>query len=204
MNIKPQNILSIAPKCKIVEELSKCLNMYLDKYNIDTELRVAHFLAQTAHESAEFTRFIENLNYGTKGLLETFDKYFNKSNVINYNRNPEKIANKVYANRMGNGNPESGDGWKFRGRGLIQLTGQENYREFFKSIDKPIDVDYLTTPKGAIESSCWYWDSKDINPHADKDDIISVTKKINGGTLGLDNRKLYLARAKKVSHDIFS
>ena len=204
MNIKPQNILSIAPKCKIVEELSKCLNMYLDKYNIDTELRVAHFLAQTAHESAEFTRFIENLNYGTKGLLETFDKYFNKSNVINYNRNPEKIANKVYANRMGNGNPESGDGWKFRGRGLIQLTGQENYFKFFKSINKPINIDYLTTPEGAVESSCWYWDDKDTNHYADIDDIVSVTKKINGGTLGLDSRKLYLARAKKVIHDIFS
>ena len=204
MYIKPNHILFIAPKCKIPKNLSNSLNEYLKKYEINTELRVAHFLAQTAHESAEFTRFIENLNYSTKGLLETFDKYFNKSNVSDYSRNPEKIANKVYSNRMGNGNFESGDGWKFRGRGLIQLTGQENYREFFKSIDKPIDVDYLATPEGAIESSCWYWDSRDINPHADQDDIVSVTKKINGGTLGLDSRKLYLSRAKKVIHDIFS
>ena len=204
MNIKSQNILFIAPKCKIAEELSKYLNIYLEKYNINTKLRTAHFLAQTAHESTEFTRFIENLNYSTKGLLDTFPKYFNKNNVSDYNRNPEKIANKVYSNRMGNGDFESGDGWKFRGRGLIQLTGQENYREFFKSIDKPIDVDYLTTPEGAIESSCWYWYSRDINPHADENDIVSVTKKVNGGTLGLDERKLYLARAKKVIHDIFS
>ena len=204
MNIKSQNILFIAPKCKIAEELSKYLNIYLEKYNINTELRTAHFLAQTAHESAGFTRFMENLNYSIKGLLDTFPKYFNKNNVSDYNRNPEKIANKVYSNRMGNGDFESGDGWKYRGRGLIQLSGHDNYSKFFKSIDKQIDVDYLTTAEGAIESSCWYWDDRDINHYADIDDVVSVTKKINGGVLGLDDRKLHLTRAKKVIHDIFS
>ena len=203
MNIKPNHILAIGPKCKIPEDLSTSLNEYLEKYEINTELRVAHFLAQTAHESCEFTIFIENLNYGTKGLLDTFPKYFNRTNISKYNRNPEKIANKIYANRMGNGDSESGDGWMFRGRGLIQLTGRGNYSEFFKYINKPLDLDYLTTPEGAVESSCWYWDDRDINHYADIDDIVSVTKKINGGVLGLDSRKLYLARAKKVMHDIF-
>jgi putative chitinase len=172
-------------------ELFRVLNELLPKYDINTRFRVAGFLAQCGHESNDFNALTENLNYGAKGLMATFKKYFPTMELAKqYERQPEKIANLVYSNRMGNGNEASGDGWKYRGRGAIQLTGHDNYAGFAKYINKSIDetVEYCTTLKGSIESSCWYWKVNNINSACDANDIKLMTKKINTGLLGLPER----------------
>ena len=159
---------------------------------IENPKRVAAFLAQVAHESGGFTAVKENLNYGAKGLMTTFKKYFpNEELAKQYERKPEKIANRVYANRMKNGDEASGDGFKFRGRGLIQLTGRDNYTRFAKSIGKSLDdtVLFLETPEGAVTSAGWFWDTNKLNIYCDKDDFVGLTKRINGGTIGLADRK---------------
>ena len=164
----------------------------LPKYDINTPERVAAFLSQCGHESADFSAVLENLNYGAKGLMGTFKKYFpNQALAESYERKPEKIANRVYADRMGNGSEDSGDGWKYRGKGLIQLTGKDNHSKFAKSIGKSLDetLEYLLTKDGAMESACWYWKERKINAPADKCDTVAVTKLINGGTIGLDDRQ---------------
>lgn len=161
-----------------------------NKYNINTPLRLAHFFAQLAHESAYFTVLQENLNYSASGLLEIFGNYFNSTTANAYARQPQKIANRVYANRMGNGNEASGDGWKYRGRGYIQLTGKANYQAYknFSKIDVVKNPDLLLNSSTALDVAGWFWSSKNINTHADKDDITTVTKLINGGTNGLQDR----------------
>ena len=208
MKIEASQIWAISPNCKqeVAEGLAECLPGVLEKYAITTSLRVAHFLAQTAHESAGFTHFEENLNYSEAGLENTFPKEFRTVRAADYARNPEKIANRVYANRMGNGDEASGDGWKFRGRGLIQLTGHENYEAFSKHSGKDAiqDPDLLSTVEGAAESAAWYWLERDINKPADEDEVVTVTKLINGGTLGLDERKQLLEIAKRVVQGMFS
>ena len=154
--------------------------------------RIAAFLAQTAHESGGFTAVKENLNYGAKGLMGTFKKYFTNEEIAKqYERQPEKIANRVYANRMKNGDEASGDGFKFRGRGLIQLTGRDNYTRFAKASDMTLDevVAYLETPAGAVASAGWFWDVNKLNIYCDKDDFVGLTRRINGGTIGLADRK---------------
>jgi putative chitinase len=179
------------PTNKECLELFKVLNELLPKYDINTRFRVAGFLAQCGHESNDFNVLTENLNYGAKGLMATFKKYFPTMELAKqYERQPEKIANLVYSNRMGNGNEASGDGWKYRGRGAIQLTGHDNYAGFAKSIGKTIDetVEYCTTLEGSIESSCWYWKVNNINSACDANDIKLMTKKINTGLLGLPER----------------
>lgn len=166
------------------------------KYNIDTPLRKAHFLAQIAHESGKFTRVSENLNYSEAGLVSTFGKYFSKDVVAgkkvakDFAKKPEAIANWVYANRMGNGNQASGDGWKYRGKGLIQLTGKNTQSEYAKSvgIDITKSPDFLLTPKYAMDSAGWFWNKTKLNALADQDDIKAITKKINGGIIGYDDR----------------
>jgi putative chitinase len=163
-----------------------------EKYEINTKERVAGFLAQCGHESLDFTVLKENLNYGAKGLRGTFGKYFpDDATAAKYERKPEMIANRVYASRMGNGNEASGDGYKFRGRGAIQLTGCSNYTAFAKDVGKTIDetIVYLETLEGAIESACWFWKKNGLNEIADKKDITLMTKRINGGTIGLEDRK---------------
>lgn len=165
----------------------------LPKYGITTPERVASFLSQCGHESGDFTTIIENLNYGSKGLMSTFKKYFpSKSLADSYERKPEKIANRVYASRMGNGPESSGDGWKYRGKGLIQLTGKNNHSNFAKAIDKPLDevLSYLLTKEGALESACWFWKDNNINTPADACDTKQVTKLINGGTIGIEDRQM--------------
>jgi len=162
-----------------------------EKYEINTKERVAGFLAQCGHESLDFTVLKENLNYGAKGLRGTFGKYFpDDATAAKYERKPEMIANRVYASRMGNGNEASGDGYKYRGRGAIQLTGCSNYTAFAKDIGKTIDetIIYLETLEGAIESACWFWKKNGLNEIADKKDITLMTKRINGGTIGLEDR----------------
>lgn len=169
--------------------LQKKYKTILELYGVNTPLRLSHFFSQISHESG-LKPISENLNYSEDGLLNTFGKYFNKTNVKLYARKPEKIANRVYANRMGNGNESSGEGWKFRGRGFIQITGRENYTKL--SNDTEIDFinnpDLLLTEPNALLSALWYWNSRGLNKFADKDDVITITKRINGGTIGLNYR----------------
>lgn len=170
------------------------------KFQINTALRLCHFLSQCAHESGNFTVVSENLNYSAKGLRSTFKKYFpTDAKALEYARKPEKIANLVYANRMGNGPETSGDGFKYRGRGYIQLTGKVNYVAF----DKVVGEDTTTTPdlvatKYPLLSAAWFWNSRTLNTLADKGatvaDVTAITKKVNGGENGLDDR---IAKFKK-------
>ncbi|UAA37909.1 glycoside hydrolase family 19 protein [Paraneptunicella aestuarii] len=187
------------------ENLAKylpALNDVLPQFSIDTPLRVAHFIAQVAHESGALRHSVENLNYSAAALRSVFGKYFTTDEMAQeYHRQPERIANVVYANRMGNGDSESGEGWKYRGRGLIQLTGKDNYH----SCSQKIGLDLIANPdlvsddpKVSVSVACWYWNSRNLNEVADNDDVLTVTKKINGGTHGLDDRKDYLDRCKHV------
>lgn len=162
-----------------------------ERYSINTVFRACHFLSQVMHESGDFKFKEENLNYSENGLLLTFPKYFNKDNVKDYVRKPEKIANRVYANRMGNGNEESGDGWKHRGFTYMMLTGKETQEKVMKDLG-------ITNPEQLKEDRCsmlasgWFWDTRKINLIADKgltEDVIKdVTKKVNGGLIGLTER----------------
>jgi len=164
-----------------------------DKFEINTALRLAHFLAQCSHESGNFKLTQENLNYSGKGLLATFPKYFDVETALAYERKPEKIANVVYANRMGNGDKASGDGYKFRGRGFIQLTGHDNYAAFGKAIGEDIlaSPDLVAT-KYPLASAAWFWNKNKINAIADggatSEVVAKVTRKVNGGVIGLDDR----------------
>lgn len=181
--------------------LASALNKVLDKYEINTPNRVAGFLAQCGHESLDFTVLKENLNYSIKGLTTVFRKYFpTEASAKTYERKPNLIANRVYANRMGNGPESSGDGWKYRGRGAIQLTGKNNYTAFAAAIGKTLDetIAYLDTLEGAIESACWFWKTNGLNAICDKDDIVTMTKKINGGTHGIEDRTARYTKAKSI------
>jgi len=178
----------------------------LPKYGITTERRVAHFLSQCAHESGGFKRLEENLNYSAKALRSVFGRYFGeppKANADEYARNPEMIANRVYNDayrKYKMGNTQEGDGYRFRGRGLKQLTGRENYTRFGASVGMTAEeaAEYVATPAGAIESACWYWNSRNLNEIADTDNVVAMTKKINGGTIGLEDRQKRYAHALKV------
>ncbi len=175
------------------------LNLVLPKYDITGTLRLSGFLAQVGHESQEFTRVVENLNYSAEALTRTWPKRFPSEIAKQYARQPERIGNRAYANRMGNGPEESGDGWAHRGRGLIQLTGKEMYFAFAKSADRPYDTiaTYLETRVGSVHSACWFWVKvKNLNPVADAGDILAMTKLVNGGTNGLDDRKRLYAHAR--------
>jgi putative chitinase len=177
---------------KSIDTLYEAFNTVLPRYDITTVERVAAFLAQCGHESADFTVLKENLNYSAEGLSKVFPKRFPTVAAAQpYNRNPEKIANKIYADRMGNGPEASGEGYKYRGRGAIQLTGKENYSKFAASLGMDLNaaVTYCETLEGAIESACWFWNTNKLNDIADKNDIVTLTKRINGGTIGLEDRK---------------
>lgn len=187
------------PKMKDTHTWYDLIMDILPKYDIDTPERVAMFLAQCGHESRDFNVLEENLNYSYRQLLKVFDKYFNSSTAKAYARQPEKIANIVYANRMDNGPTESGDGWRHRGMGVIQLTGKYNQAGFAKSVGMSLDevAEYLQTKEGALRAACWYWDMRDLNVGSDRGDIVGVTKRINGGTNGLADRKRRYNRAVK-------
>jgi putative chitinase len=162
----------------------------LPKYDITSVPRVAMFMAQCAHESGGFTALKENLNYQAHGLTGTWPRRFPANIAEQYAHNPEMIANRAYCDRMGNGDEASGDGWKFHGRGLIQLTGRANYTKFAQLIGREVDdvVDYCETLDGAVESACFFWKENNLNPHCDNGDIERVTRIINGGTLGIEDR----------------
>jgi putative chitinase len=143
----------------------------------------------------------ENLNYSSSGLMKTFKKYFPDETVASqYAKQPEKIANRVYANRMGNGNEASGDGYKYRGRGLIQLTGKDNYTRFAESIETPVEEipEFLGTFEGAVQSACWFWETNNLNQFADSGDMLTLTKRINGGYIGLEDRVKHYEHALEV------
>jgi putative chitinase len=165
----------------------------VDKFEINTPLRLAHFLAQTGHESGGFKAVTENLNYGAAGLSSIFKKYFTPESAKEYERKPEKIANIVYANRMGNGNQASGEGYKFRGRGFIQLTGKDNYAAFDKTVDDDIIANPdLVATKYPLLSAAWFFHKNGLHKIADEgatDAVVTkVTKRVNGGTIGLPDR----------------
>jgi len=165
----------------------------MEKFQINTPLRLAHFLAQCGHESGGFKATQENLNYSVDGLKKIFPKYFPGNLAESYARNPEKIASKVYGGRMGNGGEETKEGYKFRGRGYIQLTGKENYTSFAKSIgEDTVSNPDLVATKYALASAGWFFSKNGLNAIADKgaDDatVTAVTKRVNGGTIGLPDR----------------
>jgi len=175
----------------VLEKFVDPINKVIEEFEINTPRRLSMFLAQIGHESAGLTRLHENLNYKAARLTQIFPKYFRDVDPNEYANNPEKIANRVYCNRMGNGNEASGDGYRFRGRGAVQLTGRSNYVACGEDLEVDLinNPDYLETPEGAIRSAAWFWDQHDLNDWADKGDVATVSKKINGGTIGLEERK---------------
>ncbi len=198
MELELQQLQQIIPKNKYVEYWYDALQQLLPQYQIDTPQRLAAFLAQCAHESGNFVFIKENLNYRWQSLRKTFPKYFHTDQLAQqYEKQPEKIANRVYANRMGNGPEESGDGWRFCGRGLIQLTGRDNYSWFAASLEiSPEEAsEYMETFEGAAQSACWFWETNNLNQWADRGDIVTLTKRINGGTIGLEDRQKHYQHA---------
>lgn len=175
------------------------LNTFIKKYGIDSNRhRLAAFLAQIGHESGELKYVVENLNYSAEGLVKVFKKYFPTLAIAqNYARKPQAIANRVYANRMGNGNEASGDGWNNRGKGLIQLTGKDNVKGFalWKGITYEQAQTYLLTTEGAVESAIYFWISRNLNTYADKADFTGLTRVINGGVNGLEHRQTIYKKA---------
>ena len=198
---------AMIPKNKDPEAWYEAAVPAFEKYDITTTNRIAGFMAQCAHESLDFTRLEENLNYSEKALNGVFGRYFGKGkrNAADYARKPEKIANYVYqdefrSKRGAMGNVNDGDGWRFRGRGIKQLTGRNNYTAFGKTVGMTAveAAEYVATPKGAIESACWFWKTNKLARWADKGDNVGLTKKINGGTIGLDDRNKRWNAALKI------
>ncbi len=166
----------------------------LPRWGIDTDNEIASFIAQVAHESSEFTRLTENLSYSAGRLQQVWPRRFPTLEVARqYAHNPLALANFVYANRLGNGAPESGDGWRFRGRGPIQITGRKNYQACAKGIGAPLleQPDLLLTPAVGIRSACWYWASRGLDLLDDDDEVLQETRAVNGGTHGLAQRQAY-------------
>ena len=184
----------------IIDSFVDPLNKTFERFEINTPERVAMFLAQVGVESAGLTATKENLNYKAATLEKLWPSHFRNVDVNDYAHNPEKIANRVYCDRMGNGDEDSGDGYKYRGRGLIQLTGKDGYEHFAKAIGMDLDevVDYLETPEGAAMSAGWFWDSHKLNHLADEDNVKEVTHKINGGYNGLEERESLYKEAREI------
>ncbi len=173
------------------------LNATMGRFEINTPYRVAGFLAQVSHESGGFQFIVENLNYSAEALSRVWPNRFPPDIAAAYARNPEKIANRAYCDRMGNGDEASGDGWKYRGRGLIQLTGKDNYAAFSLECDNEalVDPNQVAEPALAAESAGWFWSRNGLNALADAQDIKGMTKRINGGLNGIDHRQELYAGA---------
>lgn len=199
-----QQLKEMIPRNKYVSHWHHALEQLLPDYDITTPQRIAAFVAQCAHESAEFTVIQENLNYKASALRRLFPKYFPTDELAEqYASKPDRqraIANRIYANRMGNGDESSGDGFAYRGRGLIQLTGKTNVTNFADSVGiSPQEaIEYLETFEGASQSACFFWESQKLNQWADAGDILTLTKRINGGTIGLNDRIKHYNHALKV------
>jgi putative chitinase len=190
-NFTKEQLKDMIPKNPYVDQWFEAISEILPEYEITTPQRVAAFLAQCAHESGGFVFLKENLNYKAASLRRVFPKYFPDDAIAaQYAGKGEMIANRVYANRMGNGDEASGDGFRYCGRGLIQLTGKNNYTFFAGSLDIPVEEasEYLQTFEGAVQSACFFWEQNKLNQWADAGDILTLTKRINGGTIGLEDR----------------
>jgi len=193
---------AMIPSNKEVEEWCEELNKALPKYDITTDQRIAGFISQCAHESMDFTAMSENLNYREETLNKVFPRYFGpgKRNAAEYAKNPEKIANYVYMDEFRTsklGNTQPGDGWRFRGRGLKQLTGRDNYTRFAKDYDMTAEeaAVWVETKEGALASALWFWNTNKLNSIADTGNVAALTKKINGGDIGLADRQARYAKA---------
>lgn len=199
-----EQLQKLLPNNSDVAQWHQVLVQLLPEYEINTPQRIAAFIAQCAHESVGFNVLRENLNYKAVTLRKIFPKYFTTDEMAQqYAAMPNKqqaIANLVYANRMGNGGPETGDGYRYCGRGLIQLTGRDNYRWFAASLDISVEAaaEYLETFEGAVQSACWFWETNNLNTWADNGDILTLTKRINGGTIGLEDRIAHYKHALDV------
>jgi len=201
--ITVEQFTEMFPKNKNPQAWTTALNEVLPTYQIDTPERIASFLAQCGHESAGFTVLQENLNYSADGLNKIFKKYFpTLESAQPYARKPEMIANRVYGGRMGNGDEHSGEGYRYRGRGPIQLTGKDNYAacsDFLFQDDTLLqNPDMLLDPEYALHSACWFWWKNDLNNYADSADLVTMTKRINGGTIGLEDRIAHYNQAMEI------
>jgi putative chitinase len=196
------------PDAPDIPTWTRVLNDAMDRFDVRTLHRVAAFLAQIAHESDEFRRVVENLNYTAKRLMQVWPKRFTSlAKARRYERQPKKLANYVYANRLGNGDEASGDGWRFRGRGLLQITGCGNYRATAQALALPLEdnPELLEQPGVAALAAAHFWKSRGLNELADDrntdnddEDFVTISVIINGGRTGLESRKRYWARAKAV------
>jgi putative chitinase len=200
--ITVDQLRAMIPNNKEVEAWCEELNKALPKYDITTDQRIAGFISQCAHESADFTAMSENLNYREETLNKVFPRYFGpgKRNAAEYAKNPEKIANYVYMDEFRTsklGNTQPGDGWRFRGRGLKQLTGRDNYTRFAKDYDMTAEeaAVWVETKEGALASALWFWNTNKLNAIADTGNVAALTKKINGGDIGLADRQARYTRA---------
>lgn len=194
-------LAQLIPGNPYVDNWYHALELCLPDYDINTPRRIAAFVAQCAHESGGFKFLKENLNYKAASLMKVWPRYFpDMATAQQYANKQEMIANRAYGGRMGNGPESSGDGWRFCGRGLIQLTGRNNYQAFADSIATPIEEipAYLQTFEGAVQSACWFWETNKLNQWADAGDILTLTKRINGGTLGLADRQKHYEHALHV------
>jgi putative chitinase len=203
-NFTKEQLKEMIPRNPYVSQWYEAISSILPEYEINTPQRVAAFLAQCAHESGGFVFLKENLNYKAASLRKVFPKYFpDDATAAAYANKPERIANRVYANRMGNGDEASGDGWRYCGRGLIQLTGKDNYTFFAASLDIPVEEasEYLQTFEGAVQSACFFWEQNNLNKWADAGDILTLTKRINGGTIGLEDRIKHYEHALHIFGD---
>jgi putative chitinase len=200
--ITVDQLRAMIPANKEVEAWCEELNKALPKYDITTDQRIAGFVSQCAHESMDFTAMSENLNYREETLNKVFPRYFGpgKRNAAEYAKNPEKIANYVYMDEFRTsklGNTQPGDGWRFRGRGLKQLTGRDNYTRFAKDYDMTAEeaAVWVETKEGALASALWFWNTNKLNAIADTGNVAALTKKINGGDIGLADRQARYSRA---------
>jgi len=198
MKITVEQLAAMIPSNKEVEAWCEELNKAFPKYKIETPQRIAGFISQCAHESRDFTALEENLNYSEKALNAVFGRYFGpgKRNAAEYARNPEKIANYVYMDEFRSkggalGNTQPGDGWRFRGKGMKQVTGRGNFTRFGAAFGMSAEeaADWAETKEGALASALWFWDANNLNAIADTGDVKALTKKINGGDIGLDDRQ---------------
>ena len=207
MELTLDQLKQLLPKNPYVDHWHNALSQLLPDYEINTSRRIAAFIAQCSHESANFTALKENLNYRWQTLRKLFPKYFPTDELAQqYASLPNKqeaIANRIYGGRMGNGPEETGDGFRFCGRGLIQLTGKQNYTWFAASLGITVEEasEYLQTFEGAAQSACWFWETNKLNQWADAGDMVTLTKRINGGTIGLDDRIKHYEHALHVLGD---
>ena len=201
MELTLQHLQAIIGNNPYLEHWYEALSKALPDYEINTPQRLAAWFGETKVESANYTAIKENLNYRPESLVRLWKSHFPTMEIANqYAHNPEAIANRAYGGRMGNGDESSGDGWKFCGRGLIQLTGRDNYQAFADSLQISVDdaAQYLETFEGCVQSACWFWENNNLNALADQGNIDAISKKVNGGTEGLENRRNFYHQALQI------